>query len=312
MDQQQFDDLVQLFEEAKDGSGNPLQMQHRLVKQGTNEYSHTFREHTGPVDVRSIAKTVLALILGTVIESRSNLTEDTPAWPVLGKLCEVRDPANLEKWQHVRIKHLLNHTIGFDRPPMLRSDIQNMDPAGYIDYIVNEPIIHEVGAHFQYSNAGYYLLAAYLQELLDEDLEGYARRVLFNPLGITEYQWDRYGKYLAGATRLWLLPHDLLKIGEVLLEGGCGVVSPEWVEHMKQPTALTPHADRPTNRYFRRYAYGQSLWLSNTDGVFFASGTGGQTLTIVPKHDAIVVTTAMQQDKERLEELVDRAIGLLD
>ena len=248
MDQQQFDGLVKLFEEAKDGSGNPLQMEHLLIKQGNNEYLHTFRGHTGPSDIRSISKTVLTLVLGTVIESRDDLTEDTPVWPVLKNLCEAKDPENLEKWQHIKIKHLMNHTIGFDRILMMRGDIQDMDPADYINYIVNEPIVHEAGTYYLYSNAGFYLMSIYLQEFLGEDLEDYIRRTLFNPLGITDYRWERYGKYLAGATRLWLLPRDMLKIGELLLEGGKGIVSPQWIERMKQFTAFTPprgHAYKP-------------------------------------------------------------------
>lgn len=311
MDQQQFDGLVQLFEEAKDGSGKPLQMQYLMIREGSEEYLHTFGDHTGPSDIRSISKTVLALILGTVIESRDDLNEDTPIWPVIGKLCEVDDPENLEKWQHIKIKHLLNHTIGFDRILMMRGDIADMDPSEYINYIVNEPIIHEAGAYYLYSNAGFYLLSIYLQEFLGEDLQDYANRVFFGPLGIEEYEWERYGKYLAGATRLWLLPHDLLKIGEVLLEGGRGIVSPEWIERMKQFTTFTPQVDTPTNPYFRRHAYGSSLWLSNKGNIFFGHGTDGQTLAIVPDRDAVVITTATQSDVKRLEELVDKAIELL-
>ena len=311
MDQQQFDGLVKLFEEAKDGSGNPLQMEYLLIKQGSTEYFHTFRGHTGPSDIRSISKTVLALVLGTVIESRDDLAEDTPVWPVLENLCVVNDPWNFEKWQHIKIKHLMNHTIGFDRILMMRGDIQDMDPADYINYIVNEPIVHEAGSYYLYSNAGFYLMSIYLQEFLGEDLEDYIRRTLFNPLGITDYRWERYGKYLAGATRLWLLPQDMLKIGELLLEGGKGIVSPQWIERMKQFTAFTPGVDTPTNPYFRRHAYGSSLWLSNRGNIFFGHGTDGQTLAIIPERNAVVITTATQKDVKRLEELVDKAVELL-
>ncbi len=311
MDQQQFDGLVKLFENARDTEGNSLNMHYVLIKQGDREFFHAFNGRTEPSDIRSISKTVMAIILGTIIESRSDLTEDTPVWPVLEPLANLTNEENLPALKRVKIKHLINHTIGFDRILMMRGDIAEMDPADYLNYIVNEPIVHEPGTHYLYSNAGFYLLSIFLQEFLGEDLEAYAKRALFDPLGIIDYRWERYGTYLAGATRLWLHPHDILKFGELLLHGGQGIVSPVWVERMKRFTDFTPEQDTPTNPYFRRWAYGSSLWLSNRNGIFFGHGTDGQTLAIVPDREAIVVTTAHHVDVARLEELVDKAITLL-
>lgn len=311
MDQQQFDGLVRLFESATDGEGNPLNMHYLLIKQGEREFFHAFGGRTEPSDIRSLSKTVMALILGTLVESRDDISEDTPVWPVLEPLATLTNEDNRPRLERLKIKHLMNHTIGFDRILMMRGDIADMDPANCLDYIVNEPIAHEPGTHYLYSNAGFYLMSIFLQEFLGEDLEDYATRALFTPLGITDFTWERYGKYLAGATRLWLHPRDILAIGELLLRGGDGVVSPAWIERMKQFTDFTPEQETPTNPYFRRWAYGSSLWLSNKNGIFFGHGTDGQSLAIVPDRDAVVVTTAHQVDVTRLEELVDKAIALL-
>lgn len=311
MDNQQFEGIVDLFESATDKDGNNLNMHYLLVKQGERKFFHAFNGRKEPSDVRSISKTILTLVAGTLIESRDDLTEDTAVWPILEPLCTLTNEGNREKLERVKIKHLLNHTIGYDTVLMMRGDIGHLDPSEYIDYIVNAPIVHEPGTRYLYSNAGFYLLSVVLQEILGEDLEDYVQRVLFNPLGITEYTWERYGKYLAGATRLWLDPHDLLKIGEVLLHGGQGIVSPKWIERMKQFTEFTPGVDTPTNPLFRRWAYGSSLWLGKRNQIFFGHGTDGQSLVIVPDRDAIVITTAHQVDVTRLEELVDKTVALL-
>lgn len=311
MDQQQFDGLVDLFESATDGEGNKLAMHYLLVKEGEREFFHAFDGRSEPSDIRSLSKTVMAILAGTVAESRDDFDDDTPVWPIIEGLCTLTEESNRHMWEKVKIKHLLNHTIGFDRVLMMRGDIADMDPADYLNYIVNEPIVHEPGTHYLYSNAGFYTLSVVLQELLGEDLQDYANRVLFGPLEITDYRWERYGRYLAGATRLWLDPHDLLKIGELLLDGGQGIVSPQWIERMKQFTDFTPAQDTPTNPYFRRWAYGSSLWLSNKNGIFFGHGTDGQSLAIIPDRQAVVITTAHQGDVVRLEELVDKAITLL-
>lgn len=311
MDTQQFDGLVDLFEKATDGEGNKLNMHYLLVKQADREFFHAFGGRTEPSDIRSLSKTVMALVLGTIVESRDDFTEETPVWPILEPLCTLTNEENREKLERVKIKHLMNHTIGYDKVLMMRGDIGHLDPSEYIDYIVNAPIVHEPGKHYLYSNAGFYLLSVVLQELLGEDLEDYVQRVLFNPLEITDYSWERYGKYLAGATRLWLHPHDLLKIGDVLLYEGAGIVSPKWIERMKQFTEFTPEQDTPTNPLFRRWAYGSSLWLGKKNEIFFGHGTDGQSLVIVPDREAVVITTAHQVDVVRLEELVDKAVALL-
>lgn len=311
MDQQQFDGLVELFENAKDGDGKPLAMHYLLIKQHEREFFHAFGGSTAPSDIRSLSKTVMALILGTVVESRDDISEDTPVWPVLEPLVKLTNEANRPVLDRLKIKHLMNHTIGFDRILMMRGDIDEMDPSDFLGYIVNDPIVHEPGTHYLYSNAGFYLMSVFLQEFLGEDLGDYASRAFFEPLGITDYTWERYGNYLAGATRLWLHPHDILKIGELLMVGGKGIVSSAWIERMKQFTEFTPDQDTPTNPYFRRWAYGSSLWLSKKNGIYFGHGTDGQSLVIVPDRDAVVVTTAHQVDVTRLEELVDKAIALL-
>lgn len=309
MDQEKFAEAVALFETARDKHSNPLNMHYLLVKQGDKEFFHRFNNRQEPSDIRSISKTVLALIAGTVVESRADFDENTHVWPIIEPLVTLTNQDNLPYLRQLQVKHLLNHTIGFDQVLLMRGDIAGLDPLSYVDHIVNAPIVYEPGEHYLYSNAGFYLLGVTLQTLLGEDLLAYADRVLFSKLGITDYRWEKYGNYPAGATRLWLAPHDLLKIGELLLNDGQPIVSKQWVDRLKQFTALTPEVDTPTNTYFRRWAYASGLWLGAEHGIYFGHGTDGQTLAIVPEKDAIVVTTAHQVDVTRLEEIVNHIIA---
>src|SRR5690625_492568 len=95
-----------------------------------------------------------------------------------------------------------------------------MEGKDFINYLVNYPIVYEPGQYYLYSNAGFYLLSVVLEEFLQEDLLSVMSRELFNPLGIETFKWEKYGPYIAGATRLWLLPEDLMKFGELLLNDG--------------------------------------------------------------------------------------------
>lgn len=309
MNREKFGRYVELFEAARDRDGDPLNMHYMLVRQGDAEFLHRFGNRQEPSDIRSISKTVMSVIAGIVAESHDDFDDETPVWPILEPLTTLTNTDNLDRLQKLRIKHLLNHTIGFDKVLMMRGDIADIDPFSYVDHIVNAPIVHEPGEYYLYSNAGFYLLSVVLQTYLQEDLYDYADRVLFSRLDMSGRRWQRYGSYLAGATRLWLYPHDMRRLGQLFLADGEGIVPAAWLERLRRLTVLTPDVDTPTNPFFRRYAYANGLWLGERNGIYFGHGTDGQTLAMVPEKDAVVVTLAHQVDVVRLEEIVDEIIA---
>ena len=82
----------------------------------------------------------------------------------------------------------------------MRDDITHLDPFEYLNYVVNTPIIYEPGEYYLYSNAGFYLLGVVLQAFLQEDLLTFIKREVFDPLGVKDFKWEKYGNYIAGAT----------------------------------------------------------------------------------------------------------------
>src|SRR5699024_11921472 len=83
-------------------------------------------------------------------------------------------------------------------------------------------------------------------------------RELFNPLGIETFKWEKYGPYIAGATRLWLLPEDLMKFSELLLNDGKiegkELLTKDWLEKMLTLRIHTEENDRK-KRLLRIYVY---------------------------------------------------------
>ena len=153
------------------------------------------------------------------------------------------------------------------------------------------------------------MLSVVLQEFLGEDLLEFADRELFRPLDIEDYQWERYGKYLAGATRLWLFPEDLLKIGELMMNNGVHnekiIVPKEWLDKMLKIYYYTPDVDTPGST-FRRYGYGYGTWLPKKD-FYFGHGTDKRILTVLPKQKCII-TQAYQHDIKPIEQIVDSIV----
>ena len=211
---------INQFKNTQDRKQNKIDIKYFYYQDLTQTYRHNFKEEETLSDIRSISKTVLALVAGIVYDEKITyqgqaFNKDFLICPVIKNLVNVKNEHNYKTLNKVTIDHLLSHTIGFDQVLMMRNDIKHMHPDDYLNYIVNTPIMHHPGEQYLYSNAGYYLLSVVLQELLNQDLLNYIYEKLFKPLGIIDYQWEYYGDYLAGATRLWLYPEDLAKIGKL-------------------------------------------------------------------------------------------------
>jgi CubicO group peptidase (beta-lactamase class C family) len=160
-------------------------------------------------------------------------------------------------------------------------------------YATSHPQIHTPGTFYNYDN-GLPSLAGILDaRKLDESLDRFAAETLFTPLGIGNYRWTplREGGVLA-AGGLALLPRDMVKIGQLMLQEGRWkgrrVVSAAWVrESTRQQTATG------------QYPYGFYWHLTNSrerhvqaDDGFMGLGQGGQVIAVFPALDMVVVVTS--------------------
>lgn len=313
----QFNNLVKKFDLAKDESGNKLEMHALAIKQDEQSFIHPFKNRSESSDIRSLSKTVLALVTGKVIELAEQgiypkFSQDTLIFPIIKNVINLTNEDNRAYLEKIKIKDLLSHKIGYDKVLLMRGDIKNMDPYTYLDYLVNYPIKYDPGEFYLYSNAGFYLLSVVLQEFIAEDLFTFIERELFTPLGIENAHWTKYGNYLAGATRLWLQPQDLLNIGELLLNKGSfndkQIISESWINNMINLKAKVTTIDPPGRKFLCHYGYGYGIWLTNTN-IIFGSGTDGQFIVVVPDKNAIIVTQAVQKDTEPIKEIIDNIIA---
>ncbi len=263
---------------------------------------HYFHENK-KYDIRSLSKTVMTLILGLVVE-KTDLTLESYVYPIIKDKITLNNEKNLAYLNQIQIKHCLNHTLGFDRVLLMRQDIKHLQGDEFLNYLLNEPLIHKPGSHYLYSNAGFYLLSAVLENYLDEGFLSFADEYFFKLLNITDYKWESYGPYCAGATRLWLKANDLMKIAKVLLQQEDTLISSSWIEMMKTITTLTPKQDTPGHK-LRRYAYGQGIWLAKEDGIFFAHGTDSQMLIIVPQQQLIFLAQSDHRNLSDVESIIN-------
>lgn len=244
------------------------------------------------INIRSIAKFVTSLACGILIDkSNGDFNEDTLIYDILKDKVEISNKDNILKLKNISVKDCLTHTMGYRDILLMSKDIGDLDKNSLLDYALSYPLYFKPGEEFLYSNAGYYVLSATMQEYLGYDLYDFINENIFGKLGIINPRWDRYGKYLVGASKLYLKADDLLKLGELVLNDGVyfnqRIVSSEWLGKMSSKL-FKNEKDYVDQSYLSNDYYGYGLWTGK-DGVTYASGSGGQYVIFLKKEGIIIV-----------------------
>jgi CubicO group peptidase (beta-lactamase class C family) len=159
-------------------------------------------------------------------------------------------------------------------------------------YVLGLPVTAPPGQEFVYNTGALALISAIMRKATGRHLDEFARETLFEPLGITGTEWDRYQGDTDAGGGLRLRPRDMAKIGQLVLAGGRWndrqVVSKAWIE--------TSTAEKLKATDHQTYGYLWWLGRARLDGRMVhwigALGRGGQTIRIVPELDLVVVVTA--------------------
>lgn len=309
MDSNTFKSVIKKMETVKDKDGNNLNMDSIIVSQAGRSYQHYFKSEYKMNELRSISKPIVGITIGIAIDRGLRLrgrplTLDTEIWAFFDGRVKITNTKNIEKLKKFKLIHLLTHTYGYADGLLFSKDIKDKDPYTLLEYLLNYDIVYEPGKHFVYSNVGPYLFSAIVQEELGINLAEMVNKLLFQPLGISEYQWKNYGKYCAGSSGLKLSNEDLHKIGLLLIQDGkyqgTQIVSKKWVEQMRKPQVLTPTM-YDEKRVFPKYAYGYYLWICK-NGTYYCDGTDGQYLIVLPNNGTVITTFGHQPDMKPITE----------
>jgi hypothetical protein len=140
-----------------------------------------------------------------------------------------------------------------------------------------------------------HLLSAILQEATGMTALDFARRNLFEPLGIQNAIWESDPQgYTRGWGDLHLLPEDAAKIGYLWLHRG------EWDGRQIVSEAWVLDSIRLHSSFIEPdFGYGYGWWISPGD--YQASGRGGQRIRVIASLNTIVVVTAVDSDYSEIE-----------
>lgn len=296
---------------------NAIKVDSIILTKDNTQWQYYFTEEK-PHSVRSISKTVSCLGAFVAIEKGMfDLDTNILQFFDIGKITNIGNIPFLEK---MKVRHLMNLTIGQEEGLMFSKDIKNMPPdTDFIYYILNYDIKHWPGEHFVYNNAATYLLCSIIQGLTNEYFKDWIQRELFDGMGVTLVNWERTEQGVClGASGLSLTNTDLHRIALLLLnEGnyqGVQLLSKEHIQMMHAPQFFTANLQEYANKQSRcinKMSYGYGLWICGNGSEnypkthYFCDGTDGQLLIVSPKDRMAITVLSQQKNMEPIYEALN-------
>ena len=289
--------------------GNQIPSIHSLlvVRQGYLAVEEYFNGSTAESvhTLQSVTKSVTSLLMGIAVEQGAVASIERP---VIGFFPEYPDLQNLDdRKRAMTLRDILTMRTGLDwsEDPYEGSPLQalNATRTGWIRFFLDWPMREAPGTRFEYNSGGVIVLGGVIYNTTGVVADQFARRNLFDPIGVGPATWYSGGPnglpHMGGG--LSLRARDMARLGYLVLRdgrwGSRQVVSPAWLAASLAPAVLRP-------RTFAGYPvdYGYLWWLLPLDGrgatgarnetIYTASGAQGQWIFVIPKHDLVIVVTA--------------------
>jgi CubicO group peptidase (beta-lactamase class C family) len=279
-----------------------------IVRHGSVILDAYFYPYDGTIchDLASVTKSLMTTLIG-IAADQGKLDLDQP---VLSFFPDRAIANRDERKERITVRHLASMSSGLDctEEDGERTQREMRASPDWVQFVLDRPVAWEPGTHFVYCSPGMHLLSAVLQEATGMTALDFARANLFEPLDITDVNWpaDPQG-YTHGWGDVCLRPRDMAKLGFLWLHqgrwGDRQIVSREWVAES---------SERRMTGTGRPEDYGYGWWVSAPDEEFQfvqAAGRGGQTVTVFPDLDLVLVTTGGGFEMDEIDPYLIAAIG---
>lgn len=206
-------------------------------------------------------------------------------------------PDNLRK---MTVRSLLTMNTGHDEDTMPKMRASE-DP--WVRTYLAQPVPFAPGSHFLYNTGNTYMLGAILHNVTGLTLEQYLGPRLFQPLGISGYDWEvsPQGLNTAGYG-LRVKTEDIAKLGQLYLQKGnwkgSAILPESWVlaATSVQTTSQAGNGDWSQG-------YGYQFWRCTHD-FYRGDGAYGQFCIVMPELDAVLAVTSQSADMQQSLNLI--------
>lgn len=238
--------------------------------------------------IKSVAKSIMSIGVGIAIDKGLLSSIDEPICRYILEFNQCRDPFH----KVITIKHLLTMTSGIFwnggvhyHGPMFE---QMRHSGNWISHIGDCAVTDPPGTNYKYKEWDVILLAKVLDRICG-DMFDFINENLYKPLGIRSERWYKSdcGVYYSVAdgdeneSLSNLTASDMLKIGQLFLQkgkyNGKQIISYDYINQAVSPSQT-------------KEGYGYLWWRG--DNWYGCRGYGGQSITVIPNKNLVVVTQA--------------------
>lgn len=227
----------------------------------------------------SMSKTVTGIAIGLLVdEGKLELSE---------RLVDIFPEITFKdkRFTDITVEHLLTMKSGV---PF--SELGTVTEDRWTEAYFASELAFAPGERFGYNSMNSYILAEIVTRVTNISLSEYLAPRLFEPLGITNYFWEKSPEgFDKGGFGLYMSCESFAKIGVLLLGGGVfegkRIVSERWVTESTKSQVAVPEEKGSFN-------YGYHVWVSRTADSFGLNGMLGQNVWIYPKHNIVVSMNA--------------------
>ncbi|MET0729303.1 MAG: serine hydrolase domain-containing protein [Acidimicrobiales bacterium] len=228
----------------------------------------------------SVAKSIASALIGILVRD-GRLDIDEPA-PVPEWRAHPEDPH-----AGITTRHLLEMSSGlawFEGQDSGASELTMMSRDDTAHYASTLPMASAPGTEFLYNGGGTQLLSRMIAAEVGsgDDLRAFMDAELFDKLGMdpVETKFDGVGTWVASHSAD-TTARDLARFGLLYARGGLWdgerILDEEWVHRTRTPSQAN-------------LGYGLHWWLDPLrPEILYASGILGQTVTVDPAHDLVIV-----------------------
>ncbi|WP_185287565.1 serine hydrolase [Chryseobacterium lactis] len=263
-------------------------------------------------DTRSVGKSFSSALTGIAIKEGYLKSENQ----YLKEFYDLKVFKNYSSQKNnVTLKSLLTMSSGFDgndEDSESPGNEENMYPTeNWVKFTLDLPMTeNKPGEHWSYFTAGVVATGDILDKKVPKGLENYADQKLFQPLGITRYQWQftpQRKPSLAGGLRMNVL--DFAKFGQLYKNNGMWngktILDKAWVKK----SFTNYFAD---NKDFEGYGY--LFWrkvypVGNKNfEAYQCSGNGGNKIIIFTEIPIVIVITAKAYNQPYAHSQADKMV----
>jgi CubicO group peptidase (beta-lactamase class C family) len=254
------------------------------------EYFYGYDENT-PHQLRSATKPFIGGILGIAVDKGFIKSEKEKLLPYFNS--RYPETVNLdERKKEITIENFLMYRHGLDcdnnNPDSKGNEELMMQSEDWVKYTLDLPMVAESGKSSSYCTGCALTLGSLVEITTSKNIEEFAKENLFEPLGISNYEWS-FEPNQAGMitfSQMNIRPRDLIKMAKLFKDGGKWkgkqIISESWINKT---------FDMEEGDYGYLWEHKYFVINGQKYNSYLASGNGGQKINIWPELDMITVFT---------------------